>query len=466
MMSSKPHIIDPKTLRLAARGVEIAKYMVKTYHNVKRIQLGGPDSRAAADEFVKDTSDIGVIAVKMSQFLSARGDVIDERTLKVIERFQNEVPGENEPLPDFTFYEWFKEPIASASVATVYKGKRKTDNSDVILKRVRPNVKQRIMEDLPLFLILLDVAKFFGIAGAENMLEIVRECRPMLLAELDLRTEAKSMHLFKKEFSSIPWLTIPSVYEAGENYMISEYIPSKKITAAYPNGKLARRLFELYIRMTIDVGLVHADPHAGNIGVRSDGTFVLYDFGAVIDVRDVKQNIAKCLKSVVLEDSDGVVRALEEMGIIKSGASAARLKRIVPKIKKIMDSEDFNMELGKIPEFTGNDNRIFELTTKYIYLIRSLTIVEGIISYHDKDFSLNKYIKKYDDVIDDLVDIPVGDIVRDVATDFLSTPSSLKNLNELLFSMNDDMKMQIAEGKKSMRYAVVLFALLELFKML
>jgi predicted unusual protein kinase regulating ubiquinone biosynthesis (AarF/ABC1/UbiB family) len=402
----------------------------------------------------------------MSQFLSARGDVIDERTLKVIERFQNEVPGENEPLPDFTFYEWFKEPIASASVATVYKGKRKTDNADVILKRVRPNVKQRIMEDLPLFLILLDVAKFFGIAGAENMLEIVRECRPMLLAELDLRTEAKSMHLFKKEFSSIPWLTIPSVYEAGENYMISEYIPSKKITAAYPNGKLARRLFELYIRMTIDVGLVHADPHAGNIGVRSDGTFVLYDFGAVIDVRDVKQNIAKCLKSVVLEDSDGVVRALEEMGIIKSGASAARLKRIVPKIKKIMDSDDFNMELGKIPEFTGNDNRIFELTTKYIYLIRSLTIVEGIISYHDKDFSLNKYIKKYDDVIDELVDIPVGDIVRDVATDFLSTPSSLKNLNELLFSMNDDMKFQIEEGKKSMRYAVILFILLEIFKLL
>jgi predicted unusual protein kinase regulating ubiquinone biosynthesis (AarF/ABC1/UbiB family) len=384
----------------------------------------------------------------------------------VIERFQNEVPGENEPLPDFTFYEWFKEPIASASVATVYKGKRKTDNADVILKRVRPNVKQRIMEDLPLFLILLDVAKFFGIAGAENMLEIVRECRPMLLAELDLRTEAKSMHLFKKEFSSIPWLTIPSVYEAGENYMISEYIPSKKITAAYPNGKLARRLFELYIRMTIDVGLVHADPHAGNIGVRSDGTFVLYDFGAVIDVRDVKQNIAKCLKSVVLEDSDGVVRALEEMGIIKSGASGARLKRIVPKIKQIMESEDFNMELGKIPEFTGNDNRIFELTTKYIYLIRSLTIVEGIISYHDKDFSLNKYIKKYDDVIDDLVDVPVGDIVRDVATDFLSTPSSLKNLNELLFSMNDDMKFQIAEGKKSMRYAVILFVLLEIFKLL
>jgi predicted unusual protein kinase regulating ubiquinone biosynthesis (AarF/ABC1/UbiB family) len=218
--------------------------------------------------------------------------------------------------------------------------------------------------------------------------------------------------------------------------------------------------------MTIDVGLVHADPHAGNIGVRSDGTFVLYDFGAVIDVRDVKQNIAKCLKSVVLEDSDGVVRALEEMGIIKSGASAARLKRIVPKIKKIMDSDDFNMELGKIPEFTGNDNRIFELTTKYIYLIRSLTIVEGIISYHDKDFSLNKYIKKYDDVIDELVDIPVGDIVRDVATDFLSTPSSLKNLNELLFSMNDDMKFQIEEGKKSMRYAVILFILLEIFKLL
>ena len=218
--------------------------------------------------------------------------------------------------------------------------------------------------------------------------------------------------------------------------------------------------------MILDVGLVHADPHAGNIGIRKDGTFVLYDFGAVIDVRDAKEYIARCLKSAAIEDSDGVIKALEDMGIIKSGGSSARLKRVIPKIKKMMESDDFNVELAKLPEFSDNENRIFELTTRYVYLIRSLTIVQGIISYHDKNFSLSRYIKKYDDIIDDLVEIPTFDIVKELASDFLATPSSLKNMNELVFSIREDMKNEIADVKKLGYYALTFFVAAELIKIL
>jgi len=453
----------PQIFKLTSRGIKIAKYVIRTYDNIKKIQRGGEVGRIAADEFVQDTSEIGPIAVKMSQFLSARGDVLDENTMRVVERFQNEVIVDSEVLPDFTFYEFDKTPIASASIASVYKGKRKTDNSDVVLKRVRPGVKERITEDLPLFITVLDIAKFFGIQGAENMLEIVRECRPMILGELDLRHEAKTTSMFKKKFSYLDWLTIPTVYEAGETYMISEYVPSRKITDAVPNGFLAKRLFELYVRMVLDIGLIHADAHAGNVGIRSDGTFVLYDFGATIDIRDVKPNISRCVKAIVTENSDGLIRELEQIGIIKSGASATRLRRIVPKLKKIMESDDFNVELAKIPEFTSNDNRIFELTTKYVYLIRSLTIVEGIVVYHDPKFSLKKYIKKFEDLID--VDVPVFDIVSEIANDFMASPSSLKNLNELLFSMRDEMDTTMQDSKKFMKFAFIAIMILEILKM-
>jgi len=453
----------PQIFKLTSRGIKIAKYVIRTYDNIKKIQRGGEVGRIAADEFVQDTSEIGPIAVKMSQFLSARGDVLDENTMRVVERFQNEVIVDSEVLPDFTFYEFDKTPIASASIASVYKGKRKTDNSDVVLKRVRPGVKERITEDLPLFITVLDIAKFFGIQGAENMLEIVRECRPMILGELDLRHEAKTTSMFKKKFSYLDWLTIPTVYEAGETYMISEYVPSRKITDAVPNGFLAKRLFELYVRMVLDIGLVHADAHAGNVGIRSDGTFVLYDFGATIDIRDVKPNISRCVKAIVTENSDGLIRELEQIGIIKSGASATRLRRIVPKLKKIMESDDFNVELAKIPEFTSNDNRIFELTTKYVYLIRSLTIVEGIVVYHDPKFSLQKYIKKFEDLID--VDVPVFDIVSEIANDFVSSPASLKNMNELIFSMRDEMDTAVQDSKKFMKFAFIAIMILEILKM-
>jgi predicted unusual protein kinase regulating ubiquinone biosynthesis (AarF/ABC1/UbiB family) len=296
------------------------------------------------------------------------------------------------------------------------------------------------------------------------MLEIVSECKPMLIGELDLRSEAKSQNIFRKKFESLDWLTIPAVYEAGERYLISEYVPSKRITSAYPIKFLAKRMFELYLRSVIDIGLVQADPHPGNIGVRSDGSFVLYDFGAIIDVRDIKPNIARCLKCIVLEDSDGFIRALEELGIVKAGGSAARLKKIIPKVKKIMSSDDANVELGKIEEFSSNTDRVFELTTKFIYLIRSLVICEGIIQYHDPNFSLNKYIKQYDGIIDDLVDVPVLDIVQDIAGDFLSTPAALRNMNDTVLEMNQTMKSEIQEGKKFLKYAIVAFVLIEFLK--
>lgn len=450
-------------LRLARRGVSIAKYVVRSYGNIKKIQSGNDPRGLAAEEFVRDTSEIGPIAIKLSQFLSARSDVLDDKTMKVIERFQNDVLVVAEDIPNFIGYEFDKIPIATASIASVYKGKRKSDNSDVVLKIIRAGVKERITEDLPLFATVLRAAKLVGIKGAENMLEIVQECSPVIMNELDLREEAKVTRIFKKRFEYLDWLTIPDVYEAGERYMISGYVSSKKITDAHPNTFLARRLFELYTRMILDVGIVHADPHAGNIGVRADGTIVLYDFGAVIDIQDVKPFVARCVKSIVTEDSDGVIRDLVDLDIIKSGASAARLKRIVPKLKKIMSSDDFNLELSKIPEFTSNDNRIFQLTTKYVYLIRSLTIVEGIVSYHDPNFTLKKYIKKFENLID--VDIHMFDIIGGIASDFASSPASLKNLNELLFTMKDDMDAGMAESRKYITYGLVAFFLLEIMKL-
>jgi predicted unusual protein kinase regulating ubiquinone biosynthesis (AarF/ABC1/UbiB family) len=164
----------------------------------------------------------------------------------------------------------------------------------------------------------------------------------------------------------------------------------------------------------------------------------------------------------VLEDSDGVIKALEELGIIKSGGSSARLKKIVPKIKKILESPDANMELGKVEEFSSNTERVFQLTTKYIYLIRSLTISEGIIKYHDPKFSLNNYIKKYDDVIEDLVDIPVFDVVQQIAGDFMGTPASVKNMNDVILEMNEKMTKEIAYAKKMMNYALAMYIVAEL----
>jgi predicted unusual protein kinase regulating ubiquinone biosynthesis (AarF/ABC1/UbiB family) len=97
-----------------------------------------------------------------------------------------------------------------------------------------------------------------------------------------------------------------------------------------------------------------------------------------------------------------------------------------------------------------------------VYLIRSLTIVEGIVSYHDPKFSLKKYIKKFDDLLE--VDIPFTNVIQEIAGDFMASPSSLKNLNELLFVIKSDMDDAVIESRKLIRYGFIVFVILEILK--
>lgn len=441
------------------RTIDVAKYAWTTSKNVETIRRGGQGARQAAARIAKDTSSAGVLFVKMAQFVSARGDILDDVTAAALERLQNDVPGDDEPPPDMFGYEIYKTPIASASIATVYKGVRKADGALVAIKRTKRGAREQVRQDLPILIDVLKVAKMLGMAGAANMLEIVQECEPVLNGEFDLRSEAKSAALFRKRFADVEWLRIPRVYEAGETYTISEFVESRKITSARPNVFLAKRLFELYLRMIVSVGLVHADPHAGNIGVLPDGTFVLYDFGAVIDVGDARPYIADLLKSAALEDVDGVFRALSNMGVIKDGPTT-RLRRMIPKIKKLLESDDVNRDLAKLPEFSGNENRMFELTTKYVYLFRSLGIVQGILAYHDPGLDLKKYVNEFDDVIES-AEFPVWDLARGLATDVLGAPTSLKNMQTAMLDMKDTISDDFTSVKRAAGYAFFAMLLMD-----
>jgi hypothetical protein len=89
--------------------------------------------------------------------------------------------------------------------------------------------------------------------------------------------------------------------------------------------------------------------------------------------------------------------------------------------------------------------------------------VEGIIAYHDPKFALKRYIKKFDDLLE--VDIPFTNVIQEIAGDFMASPSSLKNLNELLFTMKDDMDMTMEDSKKFMKFAFITVIILEILKM-
>jgi predicted unusual protein kinase regulating ubiquinone biosynthesis (AarF/ABC1/UbiB family) len=98
-------------------------------------------------------------------------------------------------------------------------------------------------------------------------------------------------------------------YEASES--LYDYAGDRR--------KLAQRIMGTFVSQLlygIDGGIMHGDPHAGNIGVRADGTLVIYDFGSAVRIdRGYRVRLKLLISTLMTGRPDETVRALENLGV-------------------------------------------------------------------------------------------------------------------------------------------------------
>ena len=121
-----------------------------------------PEDAARGEELAKDLEALGPTFIKLGQLLSSRGALIPVAYADALERLQDSV----EPFPyeeverivteelgvriSKGFESFEREPVASASLGQVHRA-RLRDGRDVVVKVQRPNIRQRITEDLEAF---------------------------------------------------------------------------------------------------------------------------------------------------------------------------------------------------------------------------------------------------------------------------------------------------------------------------
>jgi len=264
-----------------------------------RRQARGARIRAALE-------DLGPIFVKFGQMLSTRRDLLPEDIARELAQLQDRVPPypaaqasgiiENalgEPVNEL-FARFDRRPIASASIAQVH-GARLSDGREVVVKVLRPGVRDKIDRDVGLMYIVARLAARLSTEARRlRPYEVVGEFEKTLHDELDLVREGANAQQLKRNFDGSPLLYIPEVYwpYTRADVLVLERIagvPIGHVESLRRRGVdlriLAERGVEIFFSQVFRDNFFHGDMHPGNIFVDWDDPgnprYVGVDFGIV-----------------------------------------------------------------------------------------------------------------------------------------------------------------------------------------
>ena len=276
--------------------------------------------------------EMGPTFVKLGQILATRPDLFSPQWIEEFQKLQDQVqpvpfaeilPQLEEDLGGGTnevFSEFDQEPLAAASIAQVYKARLK-DNSLAIVKVRRPGIRKKVEADLRLLKILADIAE------KENKdfrryrpQEIVHQFTLSMRRELDLAGECRNAERMATIFADDTNFVIPKVYWqwTSERMNVQEYIDGISARdiegiekAGLDRKQLSRRGSDIVLRMVLEEGFFHADPHPGNIFYLPDNRICFIDFGMVGRLSEERRTqVVSLLQGMVGRNTDNVVKIL------------------------------------------------------------------------------------------------------------------------------------------------------------
>ncbi len=220
-------------------------------------------------------------------------------------------------------------PAGSASLAQVHKGFLVETGEPVAVKVQKPNVSMQAYWDLWMYRILVRLLEYsFDIP----LYWAVEFTTSHFMAELDFRREGANSELSRAQLANLGDIVyVPRVLRATERVLVTEWAGDTVMISDVAN--LRKRGFDcksvvldatkIFGYQVFGTGHVHADPHFGNLLIRSHPTrkgrhqIVLIDHGLYVDMpTELRNEYARLWVAMVPpQDKKVVIDICRDWGI-------------------------------------------------------------------------------------------------------------------------------------------------------
>jgi ubiquinone biosynthesis protein len=364
--------------------------------------------------------ELGPTFIKLGQLLSTRADIIPASFIKEFARLQDSVPSipfdeirnqieqALEVSVEERFLELDPEAIAAASIAQVHRAKL-ISGEEVVVKVRRPGVIEGVETDID---ILMDLAYLLErhLPGSDiyDPVGVVREFAYTIRREMDLSREGHAIEKIRDNFTGDATLYFPQVYwEATAKAVLTiEYVRGIKVNdlaaidaAGLDRREIARRGAVAFLKMVLDHGFFHGDPHPGNVLILPGNVICLLDFGMVGRLDPgVKRYLTDVLSNVIRRDVDGLVHTIIGAGEMNETLNLRSLKKgLSDFIDGYLEIPLKDIEVGRmLMEFIDliSTHRI-KMHPDLTMLVKVLVIIEGMGRQLDPQFDMVGHLRPF-----------------------------------------------------------------------
>jgi ubiquinone biosynthesis protein len=361
-----------------------------------------PTHLRAANRILGLALDMRGVMIKMCQAVATRSDMFPKEFIDRLKQCHDAVPPKSfdvvrgvverelgKPL-DAVFSEFDEQPLASASLAQVHRGKLH-DGRDVAVKVQYPDIEDIMRTDLANMRRVCRIYELFD-RQPLPLLPLLTELTTHLGYELDFIREADCAERVRDLFADDPHVKIPEIYRewCTPQVLVMELVSGIKITekdelaaAGLDAADVLQDLMHIYVRMILAAGFFQADPHPGNLFVTPEGQVVVLDFGLSKELPEgFGLGLFELMFSLMTFNESAMVRAFGELGFRSKSGDDSTFLHIARRMVSRSDTGAFEGEFTE--DMTDElfeairEDPVAEVPSDFVLVARVFSLLSGI----------------------------------------------------------------------------------------